>query len=195
MNVVGIVLALPAAALMYYAVVRFVRASRHPRRGHWYETAAGAQVFDAWNPFGPDTWRQRRSRRAQAARDQRPEVDQETYYRRRSATGKASDHWNPYARERSRAYRIRAARQGGAGPVVRATGPHYQLLGVAPDASIEAIEQAYRVKAARIHPDRFFDDPEKRAKAESELKRLNVAVGVLRDPVRRAEYDADLKRG
>ncbi|MGH2441584.1 MAG: J domain-containing protein [Chloroflexota bacterium] len=67
---------------------------------------------------------------------------------------------------------------------------HYGALGVPPDASLQAIERAYRRTVAQLHPDKHFQDPKKRAQAESDLKRVNQAMHILRDPERRALYDA-----
>ncbi len=58
----------------------------------------------------------------------------------------------------------------------------YDDLGVARDAPADAVNEAYRRMAKRHHPD-AGGDPEAFA-------RIGHAVSVLRDPVRRAEYDA-----
>ncbi|MGI8826970.1 MAG: DnaJ domain-containing protein [Chloroflexota bacterium] len=72
-------------------------------------------------------------------------------------------------------------------------GPdYYQLLGLQPDATDDQIVRAYRRYAAAIHPDRFYDDPAKRSQAEAKIKELNVAMEVLRNPTRRAQYDAKI---
>ena len=112
-------------------------------------------------------------------------------YRVRS-TGQGAPKWNPYAEEQSRAHRARARRQRQA-PLPR-IDDHYALLGLNQDATLEEIERAYRRHAALIHPDRFFDDPVRRAEAERKLKQLNAVMEVLRDPLRRAKYDARLSR-
>ena len=112
-------------------------------------------------------------------------------YRVRS-TGQGAPKWNPYAEEQSRAHRARARRHRQA-PLPR-IDDHYALLGLNQDATLEEIERAYRRHAALIHPDRFFDDPVRRAEAERKLKQLNAVMEVLRDPLRRAKYDARLSR-
>jgi molecular chaperone DnaJ len=61
---------------------------------------------------------------------------------------------------------------------------YYSLLGVAPDASEEAILEAYRRAAAEHHPD-VSDDPD----AEATIRRLNRAKAVLTDDARRQAYD------
>ncbi|HEY4555020.1 MAG TPA: J domain-containing protein, partial [Lysobacter sp.] len=67
---------------------------------------------------------------------------------------------------------------------------HYQVLKVAPDAPVEVIRAAYRALAARHHPDRRGDDPA----AAEQMQRVNEAYSVLGDPIRRARYDALLRR-
>lgn len=61
---------------------------------------------------------------------------------------------------------------------------YYELLGVEPDASEEAILQAYREKAAEHHP-----DVSEAADAEATFQRLNRAKDVLTDAERRRRYD------
>jgi curved DNA-binding protein CbpA len=61
---------------------------------------------------------------------------------------------------------------------------------VSPDAPDEVIRAAYRVLAAKHHPDRNPGDRE----AELKLKRLNAAFAVLGDQEKRELYD-ELTRG
>lgn len=64
---------------------------------------------------------------------------------------------------------------------------YYELLGVARDASGDAIKKAYRKKALACHPDR---QPEgEREAAEVEFKRISEAYEVLSDPENRSKYD------
>lgn len=58
----------------------------------------------------------------------------------------------------------------------------YDDLGVSPDASAEEIQAAYRKAAKEHHPDAG-------GKAEA-FARISRAIAVLRDPERRARYDA-----
>jgi DnaJ-domain-containing protein 1 len=111
-------------------------------------------------------------------------------YRVRPGAGQGRSRWDPYAEGESVAERIRAARH----KQVRrpASDDYYSLLGVSRDASQQDILRAYRRHAALIHPDKFFDDPKRRHLAEEKLKQLNLAMQVLRDPPRRARYDASL---
>lgn len=65
---------------------------------------------------------------------------------------------------------------------------HYEVLGVAPDASGEAIQRAYRLLARRHHPDVSpGTDP-------SVMAAINGAWMVLSDPAQRRHYDAQLHR-
>jgi curved DNA-binding protein CbpA len=67
---------------------------------------------------------------------------------------------------------------------------HYELLGVRHDATPEAIRDAYRRAVSASHPDA---GPEaEKAWREKRTVELNVAYGVLKDPLARADYDARL---
>jgi len=74
---------------------------------------------------------------------------------------------------------------------------YYKILGVAPEADAEAIKRAYLDKTFILHPDRMMGAPESaRRKAEGELKKVNEAYEVLRDPVSRRRYHQEwLMRG
>jgi hypothetical protein len=65
-------------------------------------------------------------------------------------------------------------------------GTHYDVLGVAADASPAEVRAAYRLAARDHHPD-AGGDPER-------MRDLNAAWHVLGDPIRRAAYDRDLGR-
>jgi curved DNA-binding protein len=62
---------------------------------------------------------------------------------------------------------------------------YYKTLGVARDASQDDIKRAYRRQARKYHP-----DVSKEADAEARFKEINEANEVLRDPEKRAAYDA-----
>ena len=62
----------------------------------------------------------------------------------------------------------------------------YGDLGVARDASIQDLSAAFRRRAKELHPDAGAGDSD----ATEEFKRVSRAYAVLRDPVRRARYDA-----
>ncbi|KQR96517.1 molecular chaperone DnaJ [Williamsia sp. Leaf354] len=61
----------------------------------------------------------------------------------------------------------------------------YKDLGVASDASADAIKKAYRKLARELHPDANPGD----AAAEERFKRVSEAHSVLSDPAKRKEYD------
>lgn len=74
------------------------------------------------------------------------------------------------------------------------TATHYEILGVAPDASHDEVKSAYLERAMRFHPDRHADAaPEVRARADFQMREVNAAWEVLRNPARRADYDARLR--
>jgi curved DNA-binding protein len=62
---------------------------------------------------------------------------------------------------------------------------YYKILGVPRDASSDDIKRAYRRLARKYHP-----DVSKEADAEARFKEVNEANEVLRDPEKRAAYDA-----
>lgn len=59
---------------------------------------------------------------------------------------------------------------------------HYETLELATDATQEEVTLAYRRKAAQHHPDKGGD--------KDEFQRVEAAGACLRDPERRAQYDA-----
>lgn len=61
---------------------------------------------------------------------------------------------------------------------------HYQRLGVAKNADLATIKQAYRQKIAHQHPDRQGDD--------DGAVLLNIAYETLKDADKRAKYDQSL---
>jgi curved DNA-binding protein CbpA len=63
---------------------------------------------------------------------------------------------------------------------------HYEVLGVAADASPAEVRSAYRLAARDHHPD-AGGDPRR-------MQDVNAAWHVLGDPVRRAAYDRELGR-
>jgi len=62
---------------------------------------------------------------------------------------------------------------------------YYKILGVARDASQDDIKRAYRKLARKYHP-----DVSKEPDAEARFKEVNEANEVLKDPEKRAHYDA-----
>ena len=61
----------------------------------------------------------------------------------------------------------------------------YEVLGVAPDASLDTIKSAYRSLVRDCHPDRHPSDPTARVRFEA----LTQAYKVLSDAKRRENYD------
>ena len=71
---------------------------------------------------------------------------------------------------------------------------YYAILGLSPDASLEAIKRAYRVRAREAHPDRFSHKGDAAEDAATALMAdLNEAYGVLSDPEQKQEYDLQLR--
>jgi curved DNA-binding protein len=62
---------------------------------------------------------------------------------------------------------------------------YYSIMGVARDASADDIKRAYRKLARKYHP-----DVSKEKNAEERFKEIGEAYEVLRDPEKRAAYDA-----
>ncbi|HET8869304.1 MAG TPA: J domain-containing protein, partial [Aquabacterium sp.] len=67
---------------------------------------------------------------------------------------------------------------------------HYARLKVTQDAPVEVIRAAYRVLAAKYHPDRHPEGDPGRAEAHAEMVALNTAYRVLVNPQTRRDYDA-----
>lgn len=61
----------------------------------------------------------------------------------------------------------------------------YEVLGVGAEATAEEIRSAYLAGAKRFHPDAIGAEA-----SDEAMRRLNLAYELLRDPARRAEYDA-----
>lgn len=70
--------------------------------------------------------------------------------------------------------------------MARTTNP-YRVLGVAPSATDAELKAAYRALARRLHPDR---NPGREGEVEPRFRELTAAYELLRDPRRRARYDA-----
>ncbi len=74
---------------------------------------------------------------------------------------------------------------------------YYELLGVTADAAPQVIQQSFYVRAARLHPDRYFklEDADARRKLVEIYARIGEAYKVLSDPQKRALYDRGLAEG
>lgn len=72
---------------------------------------------------------------------------------------------------------------------------YYEVLEIAESASYEEMRTAYRRMAQEYHPDRVPEHLKKlRRDAEEKLKQINEAWAVLGNPVKRQQYDAELKK-
>lgn len=72
---------------------------------------------------------------------------------------------------------------------------YYTLLGVARDAPLNQIRDAFHKFAIRFHPDQHVDDHDTQQRVLKIFKRGSEGYRVLLDPVLRARYDAALARG
>jgi curved DNA-binding protein CbpA len=75
-------------------------------------------------------------------------------------------------------------------PPLRFRGNPYQVLDVPPNASNAAIKRRWRELAREHHPDRAATDSEEATRLTARMARINAAYDLLRDPVRRAHFDA-----
>ena len=69
---------------------------------------------------------------------------------------------------------------------------YYELLGIAPSASIADVRKAYAKLARERHPDRFPDPAAKKA-AQQTFQEITAAFNTLSNDRARAEYDKSLK--
>jgi hypothetical protein len=69
-------------------------------------------------------------------------------------------------------------------------GDPYRVLDLRHDASPHEIKRRWRELAREHHPDRAAHDGAEQARLTTRMARINAAYDVLRDPVRRARYDA-----
>jgi hypothetical protein len=66
---------------------------------------------------------------------------------------------------------------------------HYETLGVAPEASMQEIRQAYLRAARNAHPDLNNGSETQRQNAEDQMRSVNAAWAVLSDVDQRSAYD------
>eukprot|EP00742_Colponemidia_sp_Colp-10_P014475 GILJ01016446.1.p1 GENE.GILJ01016446.1~~GILJ01016446.1.p1 ORF type:complete len:691 (-),score=96.20 GILJ01016446.1:78-2150(-) len=75
-------------------------------------------------------------------------------------------------------------------PAGPSTTYHYQMLSITKLADDKAVTKAYREAALKWHPDKWASESaDKRATAEATFKEINVAYSVLKDPIKRRQYD------
>jgi curved DNA-binding protein CbpA len=75
-------------------------------------------------------------------------------------------------------------------PAQRFRGNPYQVLDVPPNATSSQIKRRWRELAREHHPDRAAGDTEEAGRLTARMARINAAYDLLRDPVRRAHFDA-----
>src|SRR5215210_1062977 len=75
-------------------------------------------------------------------------------------------------------------------PAPRFRGNPYQVLDVPANASASGIKRRWRELAREHHPDRAAGDTEEAGRLTARMARINAAYDLLRDPVRRANFDA-----
>ena len=68
---------------------------------------------------------------------------------------------------------------------------YYEILEVSENASKEIIEKAYRVLSKKYHPD--LQEESKKEKSKIKMQEINEAYEVLKDSLKREEYDNKLK--
>ena len=68
---------------------------------------------------------------------------------------------------------------------------YYKILEVDKSASKEVIEKVYKILAKKYHPD--LQDESNKQFYENKLKAINEAYDILSDPIKRNQYDSELK--
>jgi uncharacterized membrane protein YkvA (DUF1232 family) len=63
---------------------------------------------------------------------------------------------------------------------------YYELLGIDEKSENDEIKRAYRERLMEWHPDK---NPDRREQSEEMTKTLNIAYGVLSDPLKKRHYD------
>ena len=66
---------------------------------------------------------------------------------------------------------------------------YYKTLQVHPDAAQEIIDAAYRALSKKYHP-----DISKHPRANEHMMEINLAYGVLSEPLKRKQYNLELIR-
>jgi hypothetical protein len=68
---------------------------------------------------------------------------------------------------------------------------HYQTLGIPEGSGAEHVRDSWLLLVQAFHPDKFPQGSKAQRQAEERLKAINAAYDVLKDPARRAAYDAE----
>ena len=72
------------------------------------------------------------------------------------------------------------------------SGNYYELLGVHPQASPEAIARAWKIAARKNHPDRWaHEGHDTEAQANAKMASINQAYQTLSEPTKRRAYDLE----
>jgi curved DNA-binding protein CbpA len=72
---------------------------------------------------------------------------------------------------------------------------HYDILGIAPEASAQEVKSAFRKQAKRLHPDTAKGSGEVATRSrDAAMRRLLESYRMLADPERRRAYDRSLRR-
>ena len=69
---------------------------------------------------------------------------------------------------------------------------YYTLLGIDPKSDRQTVKQAYLAKIKEWHPDKNPDNSEK---SKAKFQEISEAYGVLSDPVKKHQYDANARYG
>ena len=150
-------------------------------RWHWHAPSRRAWADALWRDAGRRRVEAARARAAAAAAAARMAADAAAASRRRERFGGADA--PPFMGSVAGAPCARRDHHG-----------HYRALGLALEGeppTPEAVRSAFREAALRLHPDRQPPgDTAARARAASRFARARAAYELLRDPVRRADYDA-----
>jgi curved DNA-binding protein CbpA len=75
-------------------------------------------------------------------------------------------------------------------PPQRFRGNPYQVLGLPANSSNAAIKRRWRELAREHHPDKAAGDAQESVQLTARMARINAAYDLLRDPIRRAQFDS-----
>lgn len=141
--------------------------------------AAAAEARSA-----PKNTEDEEARAAERARKRQAEAE-----RRAARIARAQRRAEEQAEQRREKQEKRRAEREAVQARSRGTDP-YIVLGITPDATVEEVTSAYRRLARAHHPDLHrHGTPQERAHHEAQMKRINVAYGILGDARRRPAYD------